>query len=42
MLGCIDKMELQCGAIREIKITPLPNGPVATVEFMEKVSVADP
>ncbi|KIY71712.1 RNA-binding protein Prp24 [Cylindrobasidium torrendii FP15055 ss-10] len=28
-----------CGTIREIKITPLPNGPVATVEFMEKENV---
>ncbi len=29
---------LQCGSIREIKITHLPNSFVATVEFMERVS----
>ena len=29
----------QCGSIREIKITQLPNSLVATVEFMERVRV---
>ncbi|KZT09316.1 RNA-binding protein Prp24 [Laetiporus sulphureus 93-53] len=28
-----------CGPIREIKVTHLPNAPVATVEFMERESV---
>ena len=29
--------QYQCGAIREIKMTQLPNSLVATVEFMERV-----
>ncbi|KZV80119.1 hypothetical protein EXIGLDRAFT_845875 [Exidia glandulosa HHB12029] len=28
-----------CGEIREVKVTPLPSGPVATVEFMSRDSV---
>lgn len=28
---------VQCGAVREIKLTQLPNSLVATVEFMERV-----
>jgi len=32
-------VKLQCGKIREVKITPLPNIVVATVEFFERVRV---
>ncbi len=34
-----DVFFLQCGVVREVKITPLPNNLVATVEFMERDSV---